>query len=151
MRALDGLSQLKDFANPRVARRLREAGTVSPRSPLGVMASLPWLLGRGPSLGIISQMNAVVLGGKPAVIDRKGSFSFKQIDAGSNRFANALATRGIKGDARVALLLRNGREFAESLLAAQKASVTCCPLNTWAKTKELKATVANAGPSLIVY
>ena len=52
---------------------------------------------------------------------------------------------------KVGLLTRNGREMAAVAFAAQKSGVITCPLNTWAKTRELKAVMANVEPDLVVY
>jgi fatty-acyl-CoA synthase len=49
------------------------------------------------------------------------------------------------------MLLRNGREFAQVLLAAQKHGFIACPLNTRAGRKELSASLDNVAPSIVVY
>ena len=149
---LDGLKQLAEIANPRNLKTLRTAGAIGdPKGPLAIARSMPWLLGRGPSLGIVSQMHAFVLGDKTAIHDRNGSESWKELDGRANQCAHALQAMGLKGTDRVALLLRNGREMLEVALGAQKLGLVCCPLNTWAKTKELKVTLEQADPKLLVY
>ena len=147
----EGLKQLTDMANPRVMKALRDAGAVSPKSPLAVARAFPWLIGRGPSLGIVSQMNAVVLSHRIAIYDKKGSLSWAELDLRANRAANALRDLGLRGNARVALLLRNGREIIEVTLGAQKLGIVACPLNTWAKPKELQQTIENADASVLIY
>lgn len=147
----EGLGQLKDMVNPRVMKRLREAGAVSPRSPLAVAKAFPWLIGRGPSLGIVSQMNSVTLQHKIAIYDRNGSVTWTELDLRANRAANLFRDLDLHGNDRVAFLLRNGREIVEAALGAQKLGIVACPLNTWAKTKELQATLENSGAKVIVY
>ena len=147
----EGLQQLVDFANPRNMKALREAGAVSPRAPLGIAKAFPWLVGRGPSLGIVTQMNATVLGQKIALYDRNGSMSWSELDVSSNRAANLLRDLGLRGNDRVALLLRNGREIVEVTLGAQKLGIVACPLNTWAKPKELATTLEQAKAKVLVY
>ncbi len=147
----EGLNQLRDMANPRVMRTLREAGAVSPKAPLAIAKAFPWLVGRGPSMGIVAQMNAVTLGHKIAIFDKNGSVSWKELDLRSNRAANALRALGLRGNARVALLLRNGREIVEMTLGAQKLGIVACPLNTWAKPKELRTTLEQSRASVLVY
>jgi acyl-CoA synthetase (AMP-forming)/AMP-acid ligase II len=149
--ALDGLRQIAEVAHPKTIKRLREAGAMDPKGPLGIAAALPWLLGRGPSLGIVSQMHATVLGEKTAVIDRNGSQSWRELDRRANKVARALKENGIEGGQRVAMLLRNGREMLELALGTQKVGIVATPLNTWAKPKELKSTLESADPSLLVY
>lgn len=147
----DGLGQLKDMANPRVMKSLREAGVVSPKSPLAVAKAFPWLIGRGPSMGIVSQMNAVTLQHKIAIFDRDGSVTWKELDLRANRAANLFRDLGLRGNARIALLLRNGREIVEATLGAQKLGLVACPLNTWAKPKELQATLEGSAAKVLVY
>ena len=132
-------------------RRLFGAGAMSPLTPVALGSALPWLIGRGPSLGILLQMNALTLGKKIAIHDRDGSITWRELDRLANQLAHAYERAGIKGGDKIALLLRNGREMAAVALGAQKTGVVACPLNTWAKKKELKAVTANVAPALLVY
>lgn len=149
--AKDTLRQLAQTARPRTVKRLREAGALSPLAPVALATSLPYLLGRGISLGIVSQMNAITAGSKPAIIDREGSLTWRELDGDVNRTARGLARAGLSGGDKIALLLRNGREIVTVALAAQKLGVIACPLNTWAKTKELKAVIDKLGAQMVVY
>jgi len=149
--AWDGLKQIAEIANPKTLKRLRAAGAMDPKAPLAIARAMPWLLGRGPSLGIVSKMHAVVLGDKPAIHDRHGTLSWKELDERANRAANMLTSLGLRGNDRVAMVLRNGREIVEVALGAQKLGIIACPLNTWAKTKELKATLDQSDPKVLIY
>jgi acyl-CoA synthetase (AMP-forming)/AMP-acid ligase II len=150
---LDGLRQIAEFAHPSTFKRLSEAGALSPKGLIAIAQAFPWLLGRGASLGILAQMNATVLGDKPAVHDRNGTISFAELHRRSNQVAHALdESRERSTDKpRVAMLLRNGREFAEVALGSQKRGLVACPLNTWAKPKELTATLKSSDPFLLIY
>jgi acyl-CoA synthetase (AMP-forming)/AMP-acid ligase II len=148
---LDGLRQLTDIAKPRTLKRLAAAGTFSPKTPFALATAIPYLVGRGPSLGILSQLNSFTLGNKAAIIDHRGSISFRELDKEVNRTARAILEAGVKPGDNVALLMRNGREMAQVILACQKTGIVACPVNTWAKTKELKAVMANIDPALVVY
>lgn len=148
---LDGLRQIAEVAHPRNLKTLRDAGAMDPKGPLAIALTLPWLIGRGPSLGIVSQMHSMVLGDKTAIHDRNGPETWKELDQRANKVAHALQAKGLRGTDRVALLLRNGREMSEVALGAQKLGIICCPLNTWAKTKELKVTLEQVDPKLLVY
>lgn len=149
--ALEGLRQMAEFVNPKTLKRLREAGAVDPKGPIGIAGALPWLLGRGPSLGIVSQMHGIVLGNKVAIVDRHGPQTWRELDMRANKLARGLRQEGLHGSDRVALLLRNGREMIEVALGTQKLGLVACPLNTWAKPKELKNTLESADPSMLVY
>ncbi|MBA2725602.1 MAG: AMP-binding protein [Actinobacteria bacterium] len=132
-------------------QRLIGAGALTVKSPALLLSSLPWLIGRGPSLGILSQMNGLSLGKKPAIVDRNGAISFRDLDKEANRIARALHDAGVGPGGKVAMLLRNGREMAAIVLGAQKSGIVACPLNTWAKTKELTAVAENLKADLLVY
>ena len=149
--ASSSLQQLTEIANPKILKRLVEAGVVDARSPLSLVRTLPWLIGRGPSLGILSQMNAYSLPNKPAIHDRDGTFTFAELDMRANRGARMIQSFGLKGSDRIAMLLRNGHEMIETALAAQKIGVVACPLNTWAKSKELDVTLQSSGAKLLIY
>ena len=146
-----GLKTLAELAHPATLRRLHSAGALGPASPLAMTAAAPWLLGRGPSLGIASGLNALQVGKKTAVYDHRGSITWREIDTAANHAGRALAGAGLKPGDSVAMLLRNGREFAQVLLGAQKYGFVACPLNTWARPKELSAALANVSPRAIVY
>jgi acyl-CoA synthetase (AMP-forming)/AMP-acid ligase II len=147
----DGFKQVTEFAHPRTIKTMREAGAVSPKGTVALFKTLPWLLGRGPSLGLVSQMHGFALRDKPAVHDRNGTLTWGELDTRSNQAAHALWASGLRGSDRVATLLRNGRESLEVALGAQKFGIIACPLNTWAKPKELKATVSASDPSIMIY
>lgn len=149
--ALDGLRTIADLARPGTIRALKGAGTLSAMSPVAVSTALPWLLGRGPSLGVLSQMNAVALGNKTAILDRSGRLTFRGLDRMANQVAGAISAAGVAPGEPVAMILRNGREMAAVILGCQKAGFIACPMNTWARTKELKATLDNAGPKIVFY
>lgn len=149
--ALSGLRTIADLARPQTLRALKDAGTISPMSPVAMTTALPWLLGRGPSLGILGQMNALTLRNKTAIHDRSGSITFGELDRMANQVAGALAAAGIAPGDPVAMLLRNGREMPAVILGCQKAGFVACPMNTWAKTAELKSTLANAAPKIVIY
>jgi fatty-acyl-CoA synthase len=129
---------------------LWRAGVVDPRQALALIATTPRLAGRGPSLGILSQINARSVGAKPAIHDRHGTLTWRELDARANRLARALLGMGVRPGEAVATLLRNGREIVEVLLAAQKAGLAFSPLNTWAAEPELRAALAGARPRVIV-
>ena len=148
---LDSVRLIAGSLHPRTVKTLWGAGAMDARSPLGLTRALPWLIGRGPSLGVVAQINATVVGDKVAIHDRNGSQTWKELDQRANQVAHALQASGVKPDDRVALLLRNGREMAEVALGAQKIGVVCCPLNTWAKPKELRVTLEQADPKILVY
>ena len=148
---LGGLRQLGELLRPNTLRVLNRAGALGVKTPLAAALSLPWLLGRGPSLAILGSMNAVTVGRKPAIRDRRGTLTWRELDRRANRLTRAFQNIGVNPGDRVALLLRNGREWAEVVLAAQRLGLVACPLNTFAKPTELKATLRNSDPLVLFY
>jgi acyl-CoA synthetase (AMP-forming)/AMP-acid ligase II len=147
---LHDLRLLAALLDPRVVRRLWEAGALGPSRAKGALQSLPWLVGRGPSLGLLSQINAAAQGDHMAVIDRSGELTWADLDGRANRLAHAFSTLGLVAEDRVATLLRNGRETVEVLVACQKLGIGVAPLNTWAKQRELEQILAQAQPAFLV-
>ncbi len=146
-----GIKTLGQIANLKNLKRLKEAGATSPKGSLGLVLSIPRLLVRGPSLGIISRNNAFAFGSKPAIHDRDGTLTWAELDRRANRAASMLAAIGASPGDRVAMLLRNGHEMAELILGCQKSGIVACPLNTWAKPKELTATIGGSKPVVLIY
>jgi fatty-acyl-CoA synthase len=149
--ALAGLKQVSGIMRPSAVKTLANAGMLEPKGSLALARTLPWLLGRGPSLGLMSQMHGSALREKTAVIDRNGELNWGELDHRANQAGRAFNSLGLRGSDRVATLLRNGRESLEVALGAQKWGYICCPLNTWAKPKELKSLMATADPKILVY
>ncbi|MFN2591159.1 MAG: AMP-binding protein [Actinomycetota bacterium] len=145
------LARSLDLMHPKVLATLRRAGVLRPAAAVAAVSAAPWYVGRGPSLGIVSQLNAVSVPAKDAIRDRSGSLSWLQVDARANRLVHVLQSQGVRPGDRVALLLRNGREFAEALIACQKVGIVAAPLNTWAKPAELAVTIEGASPRLLIY
>jgi acyl-CoA synthetase (AMP-forming)/AMP-acid ligase II len=145
------LEPVLEFARPSTLKILWRAGALRPQSVIGLGGTLPWLLGRGPSMGTLSRIHRIARGAEPAVIDRSGVLTWGDLDRRSDRAARALAAVGVGPGAAVAMVLRNGREFIETLLAAQKLGATGSPLNTWAGTAELRSILHEMEPSAIVY
>lgn len=150
-RTVSNVATLRSLADPHTMKRLRESGMVGPLSPLAIAASVPWVLGRGSSLGVVTQMNSIAVGNKAAIVDRSGTMTWRELDRRGNRVGRALRRTGLRGGDRVAILLRNSREFAEVVVGAQKVGLVACPMNTWAKPRELSATLENARASVLFY
>lgn len=136
---------------PGPLRTLSRAGVFEPRSLATGAATLPRLAGRGGSLGVVSHINARAFGHKPAIHDRRGTLTWAEVDARANRLARALVAGGVKPGGRVAAVLRNGRELVDVFLATAKIGASACPLNTWAKTAELRSAFETTGASFLVY
>jgi fatty-acyl-CoA synthase len=147
----DNLGQMAKLLDPKLVSRLFDAGAFDPRTAAGAVGTLPWLLGRGPSLGILTQIHATARGHETALIDREGELTWSELDSRANRLAHALEAMGVQPGDRVATLLRNGREAIEAMIACQKLGFEIAPLNTWAKPKELRTIIERSEPTKLIF
>jgi acyl-CoA synthetase (AMP-forming)/AMP-acid ligase II len=78
-------------------------------------------------------------------------FSYSQLNANSNRTANAFTDLGLnKGDV-VGLLLHNSVEYLESFFAAAKSGLIVVPLNWRLVADELVFILNDAGVKLLLF
>ena len=148
---IEELRSLSHLLDPKLLVRLKDAGAFDPRRAIGAVGTLPWVLGRGPSLGVLAQMHAVAHGDQVALVDREGQLRWSELDARSNRLAHALEAMELQPGDRVATMLRNSREAVEALIACQKQGYEVAPLNTWAKPKELRTILERSEPAALIY
>jgi fatty-acyl-CoA synthase len=147
------LRALTAAAHPATLARLWDAGLLRPQPARAVatVQAVPWLVGRGPSLGIVSQIHARSRPDRVAVHDRHGALTWAALEQRVNRAGVALERLGVGPGERVGLLLRNGREWVELAIAAQATGRVVAPLNTWAKSAELQAVAADTRPVVVFY
>jgi acyl-CoA synthetase (AMP-forming)/AMP-acid ligase II len=74
-----------------------------------------------------------------AIIDDRGTVTFKELQQRTDRLARALADRGIGPQSRVALLCRNHRGPIEAILAVTKLGGDVVLLNTGLSSSQMKA------------
>lgn len=142
---------LRDLARPRTLRRLADIGVLGPRRLLAAATCLPRLLRSGPSLAVLAGIHARSRGRAAAVVDRHGTLTWAELDERIDRLAGGWRTLDVGRDTRVAMLLRNGREFTEVLLAAQRSGAVAAPLNTWGPGRELGGILERERPPVLVY
>ena len=78
-------------------------------------------------------------------------FSFEELNARSNRVANAMSDLGVSKGERVGLLLMNGVEFVESFFAVGKIGAVNVPLNWRLVPDELEFILSDSGVRILVY
>lgn len=89
-------------------------------------------------------------GSKSAIILGKQRLSYAELDATSNKVANALIKMGVgKGD-RVAILLPNSPEFVALYFGVVKTGAIAVPLNISYKVDELTSLFDNSQPKVLV-
>src|SRR2546426_5271427 len=91
------------------------------------------------------------VGIKPALIFGDRMVTYAELDAATDRFAAALATRGVmKGD-RVTLFMPNSVEFVFAFYGTLKAGGVVNPINAQSKERELRFQIDDAGAAAVLY
>jgi len=89
-------------------------------------------------------------GERPSLVFRDRSFSHLDIEASSNRFAQALVALGLQPGERFAVLLENSPESLDSLFGAEKAALTYVALNARHTLAEHLDILADAQASAVL-
>ncbi len=77
--------------------------------------------------------------------------SFRQLNAGANRTANALVADGVEKGERVGLLLMNSAEFMETYFALAKIGAVIVPLNWRLVADELEFILKDSGTRRLIF
>lgn len=103
------------------------------------------------NIGKLLQNRAVLMGDKEAFIHHSKRWTFQQMNARANGFANYLTKLGYaKGD-RIALLCKNNEDFIAVLMGAAKIGVITVVLNWRLQVAELQYIVAHSQVKMIVH
>ena len=87
---------------------------------------------------------------KTALIEGSRRLTFRELDASTNRVAQAIAREGAQPDSVVAFVGKNSIPFFEIMFGAGKAGCTVLPLNWRLAAAELVAIVDDAAPALVL-
>ncbi|MGH3760317.1 AMP-binding protein [Actinophytocola sp.] len=133
-----------------VARILTKAGVISPGRPDRVVRQL----------NALAKWGATVAGGygaataraprDDAIADEFGTLTFRDVDARTDRLANALHEYGVKQGRRMAVMCRNHGAIVESMIACGKLGATVLLLNTGLSADQVTDTVHTHRPVVIV-
>ncbi len=102
------------------------------------------------SLASIIRDHAQCKGSAPAVIYPDGALTWEELDRRSNRRARLLLALGVKRDDFVAVMLPNGSEFHEAVVAVWKAGATPCILPSRLPGREAAEILGLARPAAII-
>ncbi len=126
------------------------SGVLAPMRPdrvLGVVATLaPY--GLTPAAGYAA--GAARHPDRPAIIDDRGTVTYRQVHERSDRLARALADRGVGAGSKVALLCRNHRGPIEAMTACAKLGADVVLLNTGLSADQLAAVLDEQRADLVV-
>src|SRR5690348_16970338 len=107
-------------------------------------------------LGEVSRRNAAVVPDKAAYIlrDVDGSrevVTYGELDEQANRFASALARRGVERGDRVAVLMLNNVAWPVAFFGALKLGAVVVPVNARYRVDEAAATLGACRPAVLVH
>jgi fatty-acyl-CoA synthase len=86
-----------------------------------------------------------------AVVDERGSLTYRELDDRTNAIANAWMARGLKAGDGVALIARNHRGFLEAFLAAAKCGARIILMNTGFSGPQIREVAEREGADMFVY
>jgi fatty-acyl-CoA synthase len=94
---------------------------------------------------------ALRYGDRTAIIDERGSMTYRELDENSNALANAWIEHGLRAGEGVAILVRNHRGFLESVFAAGKCGARIILLNTSFAGPQIREVAKREGTHLLVH
>jgi fatty-acyl-CoA synthase len=106
----------------------------------------------GQSMAALGVIAAIRYPDQPAVIDERGTITYRELDRRYSRIAAALhAEYGIGDSGKVAVLCRNHRGFLEATLAASRLGADVLFVNTEFAPPQLKAVLERHKPDLLIH
>ncbi len=94
---------------------------------------------------------ADAVGDREAVVSDAARLTYADLDRRSNQLARHLADLGVGPGDHVALVLRNGHQYLEAMLAAFKLRAVPVNVNTRYTTEELRYLLTDAAPRVVIH
>ncbi|MFI0483846.1 AMP-binding protein [Actinomadura sp. 9N215] len=145
------LDRMRGFASHglRATRAVRDIGVMHPVRPDRAVRLLFPYLRFGPVPATIGAMSALRFPGRTALIDERGTLSYRDLEQRAARLATALRDRADSG--RVGVLCRNHRGFVETVLAASRLGNDVVLLNADFSAPQLGEVAEREGITLLVH
>jgi len=102
------------------------------------------------NLGELFESVVGVAADREAVLSGDRRLTYRALDERTNRLAHLLTAHGVRPDDHVALMLRNGSEYLEAMLAAFKLRAVPVNVNTRYTADELRYLLADARPKVVL-
>lgn len=137
-------------------RALLSALCADALQPLAAIALQPVLLSPpAPAIEAASvlsmfERNARQVGDAPAVVDTRGSISYRALNAHADQLAHRFAAHGVRAGDVVALLLPRAKEAVIGILAAHKLQAAYLPLDPDYPLERLRFMLEDSGARLCV-
>jgi acyl-CoA synthetase (AMP-forming)/AMP-acid ligase II len=134
-----------------IVKALLDTGMFEPSRPDRLVASLTALRRWGATPAGAYSGAAVRYPRRPAVIDERGSLSFKQLHLRTNALARELRKAGISEGDGVAIMCRNHRGFIEATAACSKLGAGALYLNTAFAGPQIADVIERENPVAVIY
>jgi acyl-CoA synthetase (AMP-forming)/AMP-acid ligase II len=134
-----------------VARTLLGTGIVHPERLDKAVRSLAALRRWGPSSPAAYLGGAIRCPDRAAIVDDRGTVTFREVHRRTNALAHELARAGIGEDDSVAIMCRNHRGFVEATVACAKLGAGALYLNTMFAGPQIADVLAREDPAAVVY
>jgi acyl-CoA synthetase (AMP-forming)/AMP-acid ligase II len=134
-----------------VAKTLMETGMFAPSRPDKTARSLAALRRWGPTPAAAYTGAAARYPDRLAIVDERGTLSFKEVHERTNALAHELAGAGIREGDGVAIMCRNHRGFIEATVACSKLGASALYLNTAFAGPQIADVVARENPAALIF
>src|SRR3954465_7700549 len=134
-----------------LVRTLARAGILRPSPPDRVLAAVDAILRFGitPAAGYTAA--AARFPDDTAIIDERGTLTFREVHERSNAIAHALSDDGVNEGDAVAIMVRNHRGWVEAVVACSKLGAHALFLNTSFSGPQLTDVCRREKPRALVY
>jgi acyl-CoA synthetase (AMP-forming)/AMP-acid ligase II len=130
---------------------LKQAGVIRPTRPDRALASARALLRWGPTPAAGFTISAVRYPDEAAIIDERGTLSFREVHERTNALADGLAGSGLYEGDNVAIMCRNHRGFIEAVTACSKLGANALLLNTAFSGPQLADVATREQPAALIF
>jgi acyl-CoA synthetase (AMP-forming)/AMP-acid ligase II len=133
------------------AKTLAEAGILRPTRPDHIVGAVRALLRFGPTPAGGYTASFERYADDTAIIDERGTLTFREVHERTNALAHALQAEGIGVGDSIGLMCRNHRGFIDAVIAASKVGANVLFLNTAFSGPQLADVAKREKPKALIY
>ncbi len=133
------------------AKTLAEAGILRPTRPDHIVGAVRALLRFGPTPAGGYSASFERYADETAIIDERGTLTFREVHERTNALAHALQAEGIGVGDSIGLMCRNHRGFIDAVIAASKVGANVLFLNTAFSGPQLADVAKREKPKALIY
>ena len=134
-----------------VARALLGTGIVQPERVDKALRGAAALRRWGPSSAAAYVGGAARFGDRAAIVDDRGTVTFREVNLRTNALANSLREAGVGEGDDIAIMCRNHRGFVESTVACAKLGAGALYLNTAFAAPQIADVLRREDPLAVIY